>query len=85
MAIANENFNVGGTGAAIFNAPGGSAPKRGPKPGQEALGDDYKPPSGLPGWKQPSYDEDDQVDPSRYPEGSAGPTSTFLSKYVELT
>ncbi len=29
MAIANENFNVGGTGGAIFAGPAGGAP--GPK------------------------------------------------------
>jgi hypothetical protein len=80
MAIANENFDVGGTGAAIFAAPGGSAPHRGPKPGQEAMGDNYQPPSGLPGWKQPSFDDDDRVDPDRYPEASAGPANTFLSR-----
>ena len=65
MAIANENFNVGGTGGALFTSPAAAAQggaKRGPRPGEEAVGDDYKPPPGLPGWKQPSYDDDDRID-----------------------
>jgi hypothetical protein len=82
MAIANENFDVGGTGGALFGAaPGGSAQHRGPRPGQEALGDDYVPPPGLPGWKQPSYDEDDRVDPDKYPEPTSGPAATLLSRF----
>ena len=88
MAIANENFNVGGTGGALFSSPGGgqagggpAGPKRGPRPGEEAMGDDYKPPPGLPGWKQPSYDDDDRIDPDKYPEPKSGPAATLLSRF----
>jgi hypothetical protein len=62
MSLENENFNFGGTGGAIFadNAPAGRRPV---PANQQPLGDDYKAPVGLPEWKQPSYDEDDRVDP----------------------
>ncbi len=72
MAIANENYDVGGTGGAIFAsnpaaAAGGKPrmPKPGPKDSEE-VGDSYKPPPGLPDWKQPSYDDDDRIDPEKY-------------------
>ena len=79
MAIANENYEVGGTGAAIFsnNPPGTGGPPRG---GQSSGGDEYKPPPGVPGWKQPSFDDDDRIDPDKYPEPSSGPASTILSR-----
>jgi len=32
----------------------------------QALGDEYVPPVGLPEWKQPSFDDDDHVDPEKY-------------------
>jgi hypothetical protein len=32
----------------------------------QALGDEYVPPVGLPEWKQPSFDDDDHVDPDKY-------------------
>lgn len=79
MSMANENFNVGGTGGALFSEGGPVKPA--PKPGQGALGDDYVPPAGLPGFKQPSFDDDDRVDPNKYPEPSGGPGTTFLSRF----
>jgi hypothetical protein len=32
----------------------------------QALGDEYIPPVGLPEWKQPSFDDDDHVDPDKF-------------------
>ena len=32
----------------------------------QALGDEYVPPVGLPEWKQPSFDDDDHVDPDKF-------------------
>ena len=85
MSISNENYETGGTGGAIFGGPQGSAPVK-QKPGQEAIGE-YQPPVGLPGWKQPSFDDDDRVDPSKYNEPKSGPTkvgTTLLSRYAML-
>ena len=62
MSLENENFIVGGTGAAIFAENSGPG-RRPPPANQRPMGDDYKAPAGLPEWKQPSYDEDDRVDP----------------------
>ena len=78
--MANENFETGGTGGAIFGGSQGMVPVK-HKPGEEALGDNYQPPVGLPGWKQPSFDNDDRVDPSKYPEPKTGPAATFLGRF----
>jgi hypothetical protein len=37
----------------------------------QVLGDEYVPPVGLPEWKQPSFDDDDHVDPEKFQ--NAGP------------
>ena len=50
----NENFAVGGTGAAIFSDRGNAVSNR-------AMGDEYQAPTGLPEWKKPSFDDDDRV------------------------
>ena len=84
MAIANENYDVGGTGGALFasnpaqqGAPaGGKRPGGGGAPAQAAGGDDYKPPPGIPGWKAPSFDDDDRIDPDKYPEPASGKQKT---------
>ncbi len=54
------------TGAAIFSENSGPG-RRPPPANQRPMGDDYRPPVGLPEWKQPSYDEDDRVDPVSVP------------------
>jgi hypothetical protein len=38
---------------------------------RQVLGDEYVPPVGLPEWKQPSFDDDDHVDPEKFQ--NAGP------------
>ena len=83
MSIANENYDTGGTGAALFGGPQGGMPTKAPGPGSQPLGDEYVAPKGLPNWKQPSYDEDDRVDPSKYKDPSSGVTkgaTTFLTR-----
>ncbi len=81
MSMANENFATGGTGGAIFGGPGGGAPAhKAPGPTSAPIGDEYVAPKGLPSWKQPSYDEDDRVDPAKYPEPKSGPAATLLSR-----
>ena len=83
MSIANENYDTGGTGAAIFGGPHGAVPTKAPTQGSQPLGDEYVAPKGLPGWKQPSYDEDDRVDPNKYPEPKTGVTkgaTTLLTR-----
>ena len=83
MSIANENYDTGGTGAAIFGGPQGAVPTKAPGPGAQPLGDEYVAPKGLPGWKQPSYDEDDRVDPNKYPDPKTGVTkgaTTLLTR-----
>ena len=80
MSLENENYNTGGMGAAIFGGNGVSAKKAVP-PNQRPLGDDYVAPVGLPEWKQPSFDEDDRVDPDKYPEPKSGPVPNFLSRF----
>lgn len=93
--MANENFNVGGTGGALFSenaaaaaaraAAGGPQRPRGATSGvaaQAAAGEDYKAPQGLPDWKQPEYDDDDEIDPSMVRDTGAktvGPA--FMSKF----
>ena len=78
--MANENFNVGGTGGALFSE--NTAPRPVTQPGQEAMGDNYKAPAGLPTWKQPSYDEDDRIDPAALKAGKAkGLAGGFLSRF----
>ena len=63
MSISNENFNTGGTGAAIFGGPQGAAPVK-VKPGQEALGDEYRAPAAMQGaGMAPEFDDDDRVNP----------------------
>lgn len=81
MSIANENFATGGTGGAIFGGPHGAVPSKAPGPQAQPIGDEYDAPKGLPGWKQPSYDEDDRVDPDKYPEPKSGPVNTFLGRF----
>ena len=89
-SMANENFNVGGTGGALFSdnaaaaarAAAGGPPR--PRAGAAApvAGEDYKAPQGLPDWKQPEYDDDDAVDPSMVRDTGAktvGPA--FMSKF----
>jgi len=59
----NENYLTGGTGAALFGGGGGA------KAGQaanQAIGDEYVAPAGLPEWKQPSFEDDDRVDPEKH-------------------
>ena len=83
MSITNENYDTGGTGAALFGGPQGGMPTKAPGPGSQPLGDEYVAPKGLPNWKQPSYDEDDRVDPSKYKDPSSGVTkgaTTFLTR-----
>lgn len=80
MSIANENYDTGGTGGALFGGPGGGAPTKAPGPTSQPMGDEYVAPKGLPGWKQPSYDEDDRVDPAKYPEPKTGPAATLLGR-----
>ena len=80
MAMANENFDTGGTGGAIFGGPQGGAPVKAPGPTSQPMGDEYVAPKGLPNWKQPSYDEDDRVDPAKYPEPKSGPAATLLTR-----
>ena len=80
MSIANENYDTGGTGGAIFAGPQGAVPSKVPGPQSQPMGDSYVAPKGLPNWKQPSYDEDDRVDPSKYPEPKSGPAASFLSR-----
>ncbi len=88
MSMANENFNTGGTGGALFSenaaaAAAGHRPRApGAGPGAAAVGEDYKAPTGLPDWKQPEYDDDDEIDPSRVRDTGAktvGPS--FMSKF----
>ena len=79
MSIANENFVTGGTGGAIFSGPQGGIPAKAPGP-SAPIGDDYSAPKGLPGWKQPSFDNDDRVDPAKYPEPKTGPAATLLGR-----
>ena len=93
-SMANENFNVGGTGGALFSDNAAAAaraaaggPQR-PRPGlgAQAAGEDYKAPQGLPDWKQPEYDDDDEVDPSMVRDTGAktvGPA--FMSKFFPDT
>ena len=87
-SMANENFNVGGTGGALFSDNAAAAaraasggPQR-PRAAARAAGEDYKAPQGLPEWKQPEYDDDDEVDPSMVRDTGAktvGPA--FMSKF----
>lgn len=76
--MSNENYDVGGTGGALFAESG---PKKIPTKGAEALGDDYKAPPGLPAWKQPSYDDDDRVDPATLKNPMSGPAASILSRF----
>ncbi|TRY69318.1 hypothetical protein TCAL_14242 [Tigriopus californicus] len=78
MSISNENYDVGGTGGALFAESG---PKKIPTKGAQALGDEYKAPPGLPGWKQPSYDDDDRVDPASLKNPMSGPAASILSRF----
>lgn len=78
--MANENYDTGGTGGAIFGGPQGAMPVK-TKPGMEAMGDDYRAPQGLPEWKQPEFDTDDRVDPTKYPEPKSGPAAKFLGRF----
>ena len=34
----------------------------------QAIGDEYVAPAGLPDWKQPSFDDDDRIDPEKHLE-----------------
>jgi len=81
MSARNENFNTGGTGAALFAE--GLAQSSKPKNNQQNLGDDYVPPVGLPGWKQPSFDDDDTVPPN--PVLSEGIGAKFIFIKNELS
>ena len=80
MSMSNENYDAGGTGGAIFADAGAT---KGPKPGEEAIGDDYVAPGGLPSWKQPSFDDDDRVDPAKFKAGNvkSGMAGTLLSRF----
>jgi hypothetical protein len=80
MSIANENYETGGTGGAIFGGPSGAYAPKAPGPDTQPIGDDYNAPKGLPGWKQPSFDEDDRIDPQKYPEPKSGPAVLILGK-----
>ena len=83
MSIANENYDTGGTGASIFGGTQGAEPTKAPGVGAQPLGDVYVPPKGLPGYKAPSFDEDDRVDPNKYKEPSTGVTkgaTTLLTR-----
>ena len=45
----------------------------------QALGDEYVPPVGLPEWKQPSFDDDDHVDPDKF-QNAAPQVDFFIFK-----
>ncbi|XP_023322863.1 major facilitator superfamily domain-containing protein 6 [Eurytemora carolleeae] len=74
----NENYYTGGTGAALFSAEG---PQK-VKTKAQNLGDDYVPPVGLPEWKQPSFDDDDNVHNESIL--NKAPTSKFIFIKNEL-
>ena len=65
----NENFSVGGTGAAIFSDRGNAVSHR-------AMGDEYQAPTGLPEWKKPSFDDDDRV-AEEHAAAAGGPTGVW--------
>ncbi len=81
MAIANENYDVGGTGGAIFASNAAAAQPR--RPPQQVsgggVGDDYRPPPGLPDWKQPSLEDDDDRIPPEAP--APGPFANVLGRF----
>ena len=56
---------TGGTGAALFGGGTGAAASQA---ANQAIGDEYVAPAGLPDWKQPSFDDDDRVDPDKHLE-----------------
>lgn len=76
--MANENYDTGGTGGAIFGGPAGGQAAKPPGPTSEPIGDEYVAPKGLPGWKQPEMDDDDRIDPERYRDQKT--TILFLSR-----
>jgi hypothetical protein len=49
----------------------------------QVLGDEYVPPVGLPEWKQPSFDDDDHVDPEKFQ--NAGPQARDKNHFKELS
>ena len=61
----NQNYMTGGTGAALFGGGTGAAASQA---ANQAIGDEYVAPAGLPDWKQPSFDDDDRVDPDKHLE-----------------
>ena len=78
MSIANENYDTGGTGGAIFGGPQGGSAAKPPTDTSEPLGDSYAAPKGIPGWKQPEMDDDDRIDPDKYRDQKT--TIMFLSR-----
>ncbi len=80
IIMENENFNSGGMGGAIFGGGGGPTRKPVP-PSDRPIGDDYQAPAGLPEWKQPSFDNDDRVDPDKFPQPKSGPVPNFLGRF----
>ena len=78
MSISNENYNTGGTGAAIFGGPQGGTAAKAPTDTSEPLGDEYVAPKGIPEWKQPEMDQDDRIDPDKYRDQKT--TILFLSR-----
>ena len=91
-SLANENFNVGGTGGALFSdnaaaraAAGGGTQRPRQTSSQAAAataGEVYNAPQGLPDWKQPEYDDDDEIDPLKVRDTGANTVGpSFLSKF----
>lgn len=78
--IGNENYLTGGTGAALFGGAASGADARAKATAHQALGDEYVPPVGLPEWKQPSFDDDDHVDPDKFQ--NAAPQSVWSKLIV---
>ncbi|XP_040571218.1 major facilitator superfamily domain-containing protein 6 isoform X2 [Lepeophtheirus salmonis] len=73
----NQNFNVGGTGGSLF---ADNAPTSQQVAAQMAMGEEYSAPRGLPTWKQPSFDNDDRVDPDKLTEKTNGPADSCLRR-----
>ena len=83
MSISNENFNTGGTGAAIFGGPAGTVPVK-TKPGHEALGDEYKLPAAMAGQGlTQDFDDDDRINPNALKAGEpSGKLNLVLTKFI---
>ncbi len=60
-----------------------SIPSRAPKPGNEAMGDQYRPPPGVSGFKQPDFDDDDRIDPAALKAGKSSWLSRFFPDPVQ--